>query len=92
MALLERATGITLRYGVYASIAILTVGLVLLPFDNDIGEAIITIGVTSLILTPFFSIISSTVALHMEGDVRWMRVSLMVLVITSIGILVAFFI
>jgi uncharacterized membrane protein len=88
---LDKATGRVLRYGVYVSIIVMLLGLVVSSFDVSVGSVILNIGVSILVLTPFFSILASSMALFLEKDFRWLRVSLTVLIITIIGILVAFF-
>jgi uncharacterized membrane protein len=88
---LDKATGRVLRYGVYVSIIVMLLGLVVSSFDVSVGSVILNIGVSILVLTPFFSILASSMALFLERDFKWLRVSLTVLIITIIGILVAFF-
>jgi uncharacterized membrane protein len=88
---LDKATGRVLRYGVYVSIIVMLLGLVVSSFDVSVGSVILNIGVSILVLTPFFSILASSMALFLEKDFKWLRVSLTVLIITIIGILVAFF-
>ena len=88
---LDKATGRVLRYGVYISIIVMLLGLVVSSFDVSVGSVILNIGVSILVLTPFFSILASSMALFLERDFKWLRVSLTVLIITIIGILVAFF-
>ena len=88
---LDKCTGHVLRYGVYLAIAVMIVGVIALQFDESVGNTIITVGVSLLVLTPFFSIIVSAISLYTERDYRWMRVALCVLLITTVGIVVAFF-
>lgn len=88
---LDKATGRVLRYGVYVSIIVMLLGLVVSSFNGSVGSTILNIGVSILVLTPFFSILASSMALFLERDFKWLRVSLTVLIITIIGILVAFF-
>ena len=87
---LDRSTGRVLRYGVFLAIAVMSIGVILQQFDVSVSDTIMTVGIGLLVLTPFFSIIASTIALYLEKDYKWMRVSLCVLLITAIGILVAF--
>ena len=88
---LNKVTGRVLRYGVYLAMAVMAIGAVVLQFDESLGNSVINVGVALLVLTPFFSIIASTVALYSERDFTWLRVGLAVLFITGVGILVAFF-
>ena len=84
-------TGRVLRYGVYLAMAVMIIGVSMSQFDGAIGNSVINVGVALLILTPFFSIIASAIALYSERDFTWLRVALAVLIITGLGILVAFF-
>ena len=86
---LDRSTGLTLRYGVYLSMAIMVIGLVLMQIGADIGASILTAGIAVLVPTPFVSIMVSTLALYTERDWEWLRVALTVLAITACGIAVA---
>ena len=88
---LDKATGRVLRYGVYLAIAILVLGAIVLQFAEGVGNTLLNIGVAFLVLTPFFSIVISAFSLYAEGDYRWMRIALVVLAITTAGIIVAFF-
>ena len=86
---LDRSTGLTLRYGVYLSMAIMVIGLVLMQIGADIGASILNAGIAVLVFTPFVSIMVSTLALYTERDWEWLRVALTVLAITACGIVVA---
>lgn len=72
--------------------AIIIVGIVTAVFAERVGNAILYVGTALLVLTPFFSIIVSALALYQAKDYKWLRVALSVLVISVIGILVAFLI
>ena len=87
---LNKVTGRVLRYGVYLAMAVMAIGAVVLQFDESLGNSVINVGVALLVLTPFFSIIASAVALYSGRDFTWLRVALAVLFITGVGILVAF--
>lgn len=89
---LDKATGRVLRYGVYVSIVVMSIGLFISLFSNSVGSVFLYAGVAILVLTPFFSIIASSLALYSERDFKWLRISMTVLLITIVGILVAFFI
>lgn len=89
---LDKSTGLVLRYGAYASIAIIVVGLVIAMFADRVGNTILYVGIALLVLTPFFSIIVSALALYQAKDREWLRIALSVLAISLVGILVAFFI
>ena len=87
---LDKATGRVLRYGVYVSIVVMSIGLFISLFCNSVGSVFLYAGVAILVLTPFFSIIASSLALY--SDFKWLRTSMTVLLITVVGILVALFI
>ena len=89
---LDKATGRVLRYGVYVSIVVMSIGLFISLFHNSVGSVFLYAGVAILVLTPFFSILVSSLALYSERDFKWLRISMTVLLITIVGILVAFFI
>jgi uncharacterized membrane protein len=88
---LNKSTGLALRYGVYLAMTVMIFGVFILQLDEQIGNSIIYAGVALLILTPFFSIIVSTVAMYIERDFVWLPVALFVLLITTLGIIIAFF-
>lgn len=88
---LNKVTGRVLRYGVYIAVSVIAIGVVISQFGGSVGGPIVNAGIALLVLTPFFSIVASTVALYTERDYRWMRVALCVLGITFVGIAVAFF-
>ena len=87
---LDKFTGRALRYGVCLAIAVMSIGAIALQFDESVGNMIITVGVSLLVLTPFFSIIVSAISLYTERDYKWLRVALCVLLITAVGIVMAF--
>lgn len=88
---LNKVTGRVLRFGVYLAMAVMTIGVIVLRFDESAGNLILYFGVALLILTPFFSIFASAIALYFERDFTWLRVAFAVLLITGMGIVTAFF-
>ena len=84
-------TGRTLRYGVISGLIIVMVGLVAQLFSEDTGLSLIRVGIAVIIFTPMVSIIVSAVALYFEKDYRWFGWVLVVLVISVVGFLVAYF-
>ena len=85
------STGRTLRYGVICGLVIVMVGRVAQLFSEDTGLSLIRVGIAVIIFTPMASIVVSAVALYSEKDYRWFGWVSVVLVISVVGFLVAYF-
>ena len=85
------STGRTLRYGVILGLAILVVGLLISAVSQDLSTDIMTVGIAVIIFTPMVSIVVSAVMLYLEKDYRWFGWASVVLVITLVGLAVAYF-
>ena len=85
------STGRTLRYGVILGLAILVAGLLISAVSQDLSTDIMTVGIAVIIFTPMVSIVVSAVTLYLEKDYRWFGLVSIVLVITLVGLAVAYF-
>ena len=85
------STGRTLRYGVILGLAILVAGLLISAVSQDLSTDIMTVGIAVIIFTPMVSIVVSAVMLYLEKDYRWFGWVSVVLVITLVGLAVAYF-
>lgn len=85
------STGRTLRYGVILGLAILVAGLLISAVSQDLSTDIMTVGIAVIIFTPMVSIVVSAVMLYLEKDYRWFGWASVVLVITLVGLAVAYF-
>lgn len=90
MNMLSRNTGLFLKYGIYAAVAVLVVGVLTSFISTDIGNIIINVGIFILVFIPFLSIIVSAVALYREKDMYWLKVTLLLIAISVIGIILAY--
>ncbi len=89
---LNRDTALTLKYGIYLTILITTIGLLISFVDYDIGNKIMIGGIAALIAVPFVSTIVSAYALYCEKDMYWLKVSLLMIAISVVGMVVAYFV
>ena len=87
---LNQSTGRTLRYGITVGITILITGLIVNMFSEDIGERILWFGIGVLVFIPLVSILVSALALYMERDMYWLRIALIVIAISAVGMYVSF--
>ncbi len=85
--MLNRSTALMLRAGIVVSIVIMAIGLAVQMTGGD--DTILYIGVLILIVSPFLGIIVSLCALLYERDYRWAAVAVVLLAITTGGILFA---
>ena len=90
MNLLSRNTGLFLKYGIYAAVLILVAGVARSFVDADIGSTVSTFGLYVLVFVPFLSIIVSTHALYKERDMYWFKVALILILITTVGMVFAY--
>ena len=88
---LETSNSLVLKYGVYISIAIITLGLVLSVAGIAFGETVMAAGIGLLILVPFIGILVSVVSLYSIRDSYWLKVALLLTAITAVGMVVAYF-
>lgn len=86
---LNEATSRTLRYAVIVSMIVIAIGLA--AYVLDMGENILWLGVLLLILSPLFGIIVSFISLIIEKDKKWASVAAVLLIVVTIGILIAIF-
>ena len=59
--------------------------------SQDLSTDIMTVGIAVIIFTPMVSIVVSAVMLYLEKDYRWFGWVSVVLVITLVGLAVAYF-
>ena len=82
---LEHSTAMTLRIGIFFGLALTVIGLV--AEWTGIGDGLIYAGLLLLIASPFLGVITTTVCLFVEKDVYWGVVGIILLLITSSGII-----
>jgi len=85
------STAIVLRYGIIVSIAIIAVSLVMGLAEMEYYEEVRWFGILALILTPLLGIIISLVSLMAEKDWKWVAVTLVLIVVVSVGMIIAIF-
>ena len=86
---LNPATGKMLRYGITFGILVLLIGLLTNIFSEEIGENILWSGICIVIFVPFLSVIVSALALYSERDFYWLKRVILVIVIITVGLVVA---
>ena len=82
---LEHSTAMTLRIGIFFGLALTVIGLVV--EWAGMGDGLIYAGLLLLIASPFLGVITTTVCLFVEKDVYWGIVGIILLLITSSGII-----
>ena len=75
----------TLRIGIFFGLALTVIGLVV--EWAGMGDGLIYAGLLLLIASPFLGVITTTVCLFVEKDVYWGIVGIILLLITSSGII-----
>lgn len=80
----EIATSKVLRYSMIVSITIIVIGIILNALNID--SVTLYVGVLLLVLTPIFSVITTTVFLAKEKDWKWFRMAVLLIVISAAGI------
>ena len=77
-------TASVLRLGTYSGIALMAAGLLLGSFD--FGKDVMDVGIIVLIMTPLAGVLVSTACLWREGDIRWLRISLLLIAVIAVGV------
>ena len=88
---LETSNGKVLKYGVYAAVAVIALGLVLHIAGVSFGMTVMTAGIALMIIVPFLGILVSVAALYTQKDGYWLKVALLLACITAVGMAVAYF-
>lgn len=73
--------GWTLRLGAYASVALIVIGLLLIPFHERAGDVVLRSGFLFLMFTPALRIIVAGIVFFHEGDYKYALVSAVVLTV-----------
>lgn len=82
---LEHSTATTLRVGILLGLALIVIGLI--TEWAGMGDGLIYAGLLLLIASPFLGVITTTVCLFVEKDVYWGVIGIILLLITSSGII-----
>ena len=82
----ERNTSVTLRVSVYVGIATVVIGLII--YMLDMGDLFLKIGLFTVIVSPFFGVIVTTISLYLEKDMKWVYVALILIAISIVGVLI----
>jgi len=85
------STAAVLRYGVIISIIIIAVSLMMSVAELEYHEEVMWFGILALILTPLAGVIASLLSLIIEKDWKWVATALVLLVVISVGMIIAIF-
>lgn len=84
-------TGTVLKYGVYVGAVIIAIGMLGLFLGTGWHEMIIAAGVAVVMFTPLVGLLTTTKKLISIGDLKWVIVALVVIVVSLAGAAVAWF-
>ena len=87
----EDGTAFTLKYGSLMGILIIAVGLVAYLADLAHGETIMVAGIAATVFTPFAGMFVSFVTLSANKEKRYAASAFALIIITTAGMLAAFF-
>ena len=81
----EENTSRTLKFSVYVSIAVIVIGVIINSLN--ITQNVLWFGILLLIISPFIGVIVTTFSLFRDIDMKWVKVALILIVISAIGML-----
>ena len=83
--MMNKVVSSALKYSVYVSMAVITVGLI--AHFADMGDNILWSGVLLLIVSPIIGMLTATICLVAEKDTKWICVALILIAISVVNIL-----
>ena len=88
---LEESTSLVLRYGSTIGILVIAVGLLARLAGIQYDETVMTAGILTIVFTPFAGMVVSFAVLSIKKERRYALSALALIVITLLGMLIAFY-
>jgi len=83
------ATSLVLRLCLFAGIAVLAAGLVLLGMEWEYGNDVLWVGILILIVSPFVGVLTTYSYLIAEKDWKWVKVATVLTVLIAVFLIIS---